>query len=63
MGDLIAKLYRVCLAGQGVGKYLRRWGTAVPAAGRAGHRSPSAVRVGCRTPRCRRTGPVRRRGG
>ncbi|MFD7291494.1 hypothetical protein [Streptomyces sp. NPDC059863] len=53
----------MCLAGQGVGKYLRRWGTAVPAAGRAGHRSPSAVRVGCRTPRCRRTGPVRRRGG
>ncbi|WP_399099758.1 winged helix-turn-helix domain-containing protein [Streptomyces sp. 11x1] len=26
MGDLIAKLYRVRLTDQGMGKYLRRWG-------------------------------------
>ncbi|WP_418953188.1 helix-turn-helix domain-containing protein, partial [Streptomyces scabiei] len=26
VGDLIAKLYRVKLTEQGVGKYLRRWG-------------------------------------
>lgn len=26
VGELIAKLYRVRLTEQGVGKYLRRWG-------------------------------------
>nr|WP_308439660.1 winged helix-turn-helix domain-containing protein [Streptomyces spinoverrucosus] len=33
VADLIAKPYRVRLAGQGVGTYLRRWGPDVPAAG------------------------------
>ncbi|MDO0935040.1 IS630 family transposase [Streptomyces sp. DG2A-72] len=46
VGDLIAKLYRVRLTEQGVGKYLRRWGLSLPAPGKAAvEQDPEAVRV------------------
>jgi hypothetical protein len=37
VGDLIAKLYRVRLTEQGVGKYLRRWVLSFQRRGRDGH--------------------------
>ncbi|MEU9015963.1 IS630 family transposase [Streptomyces sp. NPDC048479] len=46
VGDLIAKLYRVRLTEQGVGKYLRRWGLSFQRPDkRAVEQSPQAVRV------------------
>lgn len=66
VGELIAKLYRVCLTAQGVGKYLRRWAcrssapTNAPssrtwqrcAAGGSRPSRPFARRRRPRTPRC-----------
>ncbi|MFF8103746.1 winged helix-turn-helix domain-containing protein [Streptomyces sp. NPDC016640] len=46
VGDLIAKLYRVRLTEQGVGKYLRRWGMSFQRPDkRAVEQNPEAVRV------------------
>jgi transposase len=46
VGDLIAKLYRVRLTEQGVGKYLRRWGLSFQRPDkRAVEQNPEAVRV------------------
>ncbi|MFF8196591.1 winged helix-turn-helix domain-containing protein, partial [Streptomyces bobili] len=46
VGDLIAKLYRVRLTEQGVGKYLRRWGLSFQRPDkRAVEQNPQAVRV------------------
>ena len=46
VGDLIAKLYRVRLTGQGVGKYLRRWGLSFQRPDkRAVEQDAEAVRV------------------
>ncbi len=45
-GDLIAKLYRVRLTEQGVGKYLRRWGLSFQRPDkRAVEQDQEAVRV------------------
>lgn len=43
MGGLIAKLYRVRLTGQGVGKYLRRRGLSFPELARQFTHPPALV--------------------